>query len=49
MAKKCNPEWDEHQGYKPTKVTWIESLPHKNIVWQVWKCQCGKRKMDRKK
>lgn len=40
---KCFPEWDEHAGYKSTGKTQEEKLPNKTVVWQIWKCQCGKR------
>jgi hypothetical protein len=42
-SKKCIRKFDEHQGYKNTGQKQSDKLPHKTVVWEVWKCQCGAR------
>jgi hypothetical protein len=48
MAKRpqCKQDADQiHQGYAPTGQSKPPSHPG-GKRWEVWKCQCGEKKMD---
>jgi hypothetical protein len=42
----CDPEYDEHDTYTPTGQTWVERAGKTEIVWRVYRCQCGARTND---
>ena len=42
---KCNPAWDEHDGYHDTGRRGIN--PTTGSTYEVWSCQCGTKTLER--